>query len=533
MGKRILHLAAAAGLAAFLGAGGCRKDAGYYSYKNTLHEFSGNTYDFLKSQTGVYDSFLLVLDRVGLSDSLKHGKFTVFAPTNASFQQAIEDLNNLRTIQNRAPLYLSTVPVDQLDSLTCRYLIPGLFPSDSMETQDGLDMYAVRYRYMMHGKYTQTTAEGQVNGGPGIIEYSDTKGSVYTRQWSISNTVAVDIKTDNGLVNVLDRNHEFGFDEFIGREGPTFSSPYTGVPFWIPGTIGLNQYDKGGEGVAYHDNDPLGNTGGKYRPSEGVDIETAGNGENGYDVGWTVADEWMNFTVNVADTGRYNVVIRTAGGDNGGLHFELDGLVITDVIKTHGDGNYQDYANYSAITTPLPKGKHVLKIYYDFANYNLRFVKFLPIDKPYPIPGVLPIEEYDQGGEGVGYHDLDASNAGNKYRSDEGVDIEQNKEEGGYDLGWTNAGEWLNFTVNVLASGNYNVDVLAASGDNSDTGHQFHIEDDGVDITGSMRCPYTGGYQAWTDVKTTVHLEKGVHVLRFYEETGGYNIRNITFTPIN
>lgn len=529
MRKNIFNIVTAAGLAVLLLSAGCRKDSGFYHYTNTLHEFSGNTYDFLKSQIGVYDSFLLVLDRVGLSDSLKNGKFTVFAPTNASFQQAIEDLNNLRNIQGRPPLYLSTVPVDQLDSLTTRYLIPGVIPSDSMETQDGRDLYAVRYGYMMHGKFSQTTAEGQVGGGPGVIEYSDTKGSVYTRQWSVSTTVAVDIKTDNGLVNVLDRNHEFGFDEFIGREGPTFSSPYTGTPFWLPGTIGFNQYDRGGEGVAYHDDDPLSNTGGQYRPSEGVDIENAGNGENGYDVGWTAADEWMNFTVNIADTGRYKFVVRSAGGDNGGFHFELDHITITNIIKTHGDGNYQDYADYSAISNPLPKGKHVLKIYYDFANYNLRFLKVLPVDKPYPIPGVIPAEEYDQGGEGVGYHDLDGGNNGGKYRND-GVDIEQNREEGGYDVGWTNDGEWLNYTINVLTTGDYLATVLVA-GPNND--RHFHLEVDGEDKTGLMDVPNSGGYQNWAPVTKTIHLTKGVHVLTFFEDTGGYNFRNITLTTIN
>lgn len=530
MRRNILYFGMAAGLLILFFYAGCRKDNGYYGYKNTLHNFSGDTYDFLKSQVGVYDSFLLVIGRVGLTDSLKKGKFTVFAPTNASFQQAVEDLNNLRKAQGRTPLYLSTVDSTQLDTLVCRYLIPGLYPSDSMKNQDGINLYDVRDGYQMHGKYTLTPAEGQVSGGPGIIEYSDTKGNIYTRQWSISNTVAVDIKTANGLVDVLDRNHEFGFDEFIKRLGPTFSSPYLGVPLWIPGTIGMEQYDLGGEGVAYHDNDPTTNNGGQYRPSEGVDIENAGNGENGYDVGWTGSDEWMLFTVNVADTGSYKVVIRAAGYSDGGLHFEMDGLVITTVIKTHGDGNYQDYSNYEAITTPLPKGKHVLKIYYDFANYNLRFAQFLPIGKPYPVPGRIPAEEYDQGGEGVAYHDVDASNNGNKYRSSEGVDIEQNKEGGGFDVGWTNAGEWIEYTVNVLQSATYDLTATVGSPNNDE---HFHIEVDGDNKTGTLTSPNTGGYQNWADVTTPVFLSKGIHVLRFYEETGGYNFRYLTITNLN
>src|SRR5690242_18858345 len=256
MRKNMLFSGMAAVLAILFLYVGCRKDKGFYEYENTLHRFSGNTYDFLKSQTGVYDSFLLVIDRVKLADSLKNGGYTVFAPTNASFQQALEDLNNLRKIQGRPLQYLSTIPLDQLDSLVCRYIIRGVIPSDSMATQDGIDLEGIRYNYPMHGKFTYTNAEGHVGGGPGVVEYSDTKGVIYFRQWSISNTVAIDIHTSNGLVNVLNRNHEFGFDEFIGRANPTVSTPYLGVPFWIPGTIGLEQYDRGGEMVAYHDENP-------------------------------------------------------------------------------------------------------------------------------------------------------------------------------------------------------------------------------------------------------------------------------------
>ncbi len=533
MRKNILYLGTVLGLAILFLYTGCKKDRGYYSYKNELHQFSGNTYDFLKSQVGVYDSFLYVVDRAQLTDSLKTGSYTVFAPTNASFQQAITDMNNLRKIQGRPLEYLATIPLEQLDTMVCRYIIRGKIPADSMNQQDGVDIYAVRYGYTMHGKLVNTNAEGYVKGGPAVIQFSDTKGVVYTRQWSTSTTVAVDIKTTTGLVNVLERNHEFGFNEFISRVNPTFSQPFLGIPFPIPGTIGLEQYDKGGERVAYHDNDPS-NNGGQYRPSEGVDIENAGGGEYGYDVGWTASNEWMNYTVNINDTGAYKLIVRAASPYNDGrLHFELDGVRITPAIEVPGTGGWQNYGDLVAITSPLPKGKHILKIYYDYANFNLRFLKFLPLNRPYPIPGTIPCEEFDQGGEGVAYHDLDASNNGGKYRTHEGVDIEDNRVGGGYDIGWTNGGEWLNYTIDVKATGLYNLAVTVGSPNNPNGGNRFHVEIDGTDMTGAMTCPNTHGWQNWTNIKTSVYLQKGVHVMKFFEETGGYNIRSYTFSAIN
>lgn len=537
MRRNIAYFGALAGLAILLYAG-CKKDTGYYDYKNIPREFSGTTYDFLKSQTGVYDSFLYVLDRVGLTDSIKKGKYTVFAPTNESFQEAITNMNNLRKNQGRPPLYLATVPIEQLDTLACLYLIRGIVPSDSMKDQDGLTFFAARYGFDMNGKFVNTSAEGLQNGGPGIVQYSYTKGVVYVRQWSTSNTVAVDIKTSNGLVDILEKSHEFGFDEFIGRMNPTKSQPYLGVPLDIPGTIGLELYDKGGQNVAYWDN-TAGNSGNQAR-TEDVDIENAGNGENGYDVGWTYSTEWMKYTVNIAEAGTYKWTIRSAGaGANAELSLQLDDVLIPNSrIRVNGDGNYQDYSNYTATLT-LPAGVHVLKLYYDFANFNLRFMTFVPDGRPFPVPGSIACEEFNQGGEGIGYHDTGTGNNGkngnSQYRGGEDVDIEQNKAGGGYDIGWTDTGEWLKYDINVLRTGDYNLAVRVGSPYDPNGGQRFHIEIDGDDVTGPMTCPNTGGWQNWTDVMSprTIHLTKGKHVMTMYEETGNYNIRSYKFTALN
>src|SRR5258708_6055890 len=66
----------------------------------------------------------------------------------------------------------------------------------------------------------------------------------------------------------------------------TQQSPYLGTPWPIPGKLEAENYDTGGEGIAYHDTDTS-NDGGQYRTSEGVDIEVCGDTGGGYDVGWT------------------------------------------------------------------------------------------------------------------------------------------------------------------------------------------------------------------------------------------------------
>ena len=58
---------------------------------------------------------------------------------------------------------------------------------------------------------------------------------------------------------------------------PTGQTPFNGTPIALPGTIGAADFDKGGEGVAYHDSDAA-NVGGAYRTGEGVDIQNKAAG---------------------------------------------------------------------------------------------------------------------------------------------------------------------------------------------------------------------------------------------------------------
>jgi len=68
-------------------------------------------------------------------------------------------------------------------------------------------------------------------------------------------------------------------------------------------TMQMENYRDGGEGVAYHDMEPA-NQGGAYRPTEGVDLADLGGGN--YCVGWTVVGEWLEYSINVPETGFYS-----------------------------------------------------------------------------------------------------------------------------------------------------------------------------------------------------------------------------------
>ena len=135
------------------------------------------------------------------------------------------------------------------------------------------------------------------------------------------------------------------------------------------------------------------------------------------------------------------------------------------------------------------------------------------------LPGTIQLENYDVGGEGIAYHDTTSGNTGAVYRKDD-VDIQASSDTGGgFNLGWTRGGEWLVYSVNVTASGTYTIDVRVAS---AGVGGTFHVEVNGVDKTGPLSVPDTGGWQNWITIsKTGVALAAGPQTVRLVMDASG------------
>ncbi|HEV2762713.1 MAG TPA: carbohydrate-binding protein, partial [Pyrinomonadaceae bacterium] len=120
---------------------------------------------------------------------------------------------------------------------------------------------------------------------------------------------------------------------------------------------------------------------------------------------------------------------------------------------------------------------------------------------PIPVPGIIQAENFDEGGEGVAYHDTTAGNAnGSVYRS---TDVDMWEDDGRILVNSTAGGEWLEYTINVSANGTYS--LLTQLWAYSDGG-SFHIEIDGVDVTGTLSIPNTGWGNWDTVTKTGVQL---------------------------
>ena len=146
--------------------------------------------------------------------------------------------------------------------------------------------------------------------------------------------------------------------------------------------------------------------------------------------------------------------------------------------------------------------------------------------KPWPIPGVIEAENFDEGtkDDPAYYDDTPGSQApADEHYRDSDVDIGVDPQMNLADVGWINVGEWLEYTVDVRKSGLYTISTRIAT---PKDGKHFHMEFNRTDVTGPVVVPNTGcwgsdlkGHHCFQEaVVRHVRLKKGVARLRFVPE---------------
>lgn len=311
----------------------------------------------------------------------------------------------------------------------------------------------------------------------------------------------------------------------------------------IPGTIQLEEFDMGGNGFAYSDSSPGSETGVVFRTDEDVDIEECTDAGAGYNLGWTAAGEWLEYSVDVLKSGTYDLSLRVAcNGTGRTVSIAMDGDNIAGDLAIPNTLGWQTWQTVIVKNVILKAGKQIMRLTIGETDYvNLNHVSFELtkelIQEPFKgtahqIPGRIEAEEYDLGGEGLAYHEVNdnGNEGGSTIRNDE-VDIEPTQDESGnHNLSYVLNGEWLEYTVDVAASRPYDLDLrIAANGD----GKMLHIEIDGVDVTGPVELPNTGGWQTWETLTLSgINLAQGEHVMRIVFDSDYMNLNYVEFRDV-
>tara|TARA_B110000967_G_scaffold210085_1_gene270420 strand:+ start:18395 stop:21082 length:2688 start_codon:yes stop_codon:yes gene_type:complete len=165
--------------------------------------------------------------------------------------------------------------------------------------------------------------------------------------------------------------------------------PYTN--HIIPGVIHLSDYDLGTNGIAYNDLDYANfglstgeyqpwNSGWKYR-NDGVDIEknSDNTNSNGYHIGFIQKSEWLKYTVNIEETGFYNIKFRYATQTAGGkVKFFLNDVDIAGDVNLGNTGGWNNFVFHNENNKYLQAGKHILKVLVNGStSYNMSSIEFL------------------------------------------------------------------------------------------------------------------------------------------------------------
>ena len=142
------------------------------------------------------------------------------------------------------------------------------------------------------------------------------------------------------------------------------------------------------------------------------------------------------------------------------------------------------------------------------------------------LPGIIQAEDYDVGGQSVSFSDKDFVNEGNVYRED-GVDVvglgcsdsAMTKDCNGYAIGYTQTGEWVEYSVTSVIASKLVFRANAATGLE---GGSFVLFIDGKAVTDTVKVPQGEDWNTYAFVDgETSEIAKGDHVLRI-QFTGSY-----------
>ncbi|NJK86392.1 MAG: carbohydrate-binding protein [Bacteroidales bacterium] len=146
---------------------------------------------------------------------------------------------------------------------------------------------------------------------------------------------------------------------------------------------------------------------------------------------------------------------------------------------------------------------------------------------PIEIPGRIEAENFNKGTNGLSFFDDTESNQGGEFRPDEPVDIEMcGDNSGGFNVGWINANEWLNYTVNT-ENGIYDICLRTASPSGGGS-CKIYLDND---LVATLPITATGDWQNWSNMNMyNIELKEKIEkVLKLHINSGGFNLNYIEF----
>jgi len=157
-------------------------------------------------------------------------------------------------------------------------------------------------------------------------------------------------------------------------------SPYGGTAMVIPGKIEFEYFDEGGQDSAYYDSSPgtSASPAPDFRTDEDVDIEICSDDGDGYNLGYTISGEWLEYTVDVKSAGTYSIDLRVAcEGSGRTISLQSNGVAIATDISIPDTKGWQKWQTITVDDVELSAGRQIITLTIGSENYvNLNYMTF-------------------------------------------------------------------------------------------------------------------------------------------------------------
>ena len=153
------------------------------------------------------------------------------------------------------------------------------------------------------------------------------------------------------------------------------AAPFLLTPTRLPGRLEAEHYDVGGANVAYRDLGDV-NSGGSYRPDEGVDIAASRDTGGGFEIVDIINREWVSYTVRVTETGSYRIRARIAADSDEQIAVLLDGEDLFGTIDLARTASATAYGTRTLGTTDLSEGVHTFRVNMRSGGFVLNWIEF-------------------------------------------------------------------------------------------------------------------------------------------------------------
>ena len=236
----------------------------------------------------------------------------------------------------------------------------------------------------------------------------------------------------------------------------TEQKPYNTVAALIPGTVQFEHFDIGGQNVSYYDATPT-NEGDATLRTEEVDIDGVIGG--GHRVGYTLVGEWLEYTVNVFNSGSYTVKVRNASiASTGKIKLYLDGVAVSSTLSFTSSGGWDTFKTTSFSNIVLQSGMHTLRVEILGNDIDLDYMTFV-------VDNITSESEVEKSNSLNVYPNPFLNNFTLNFNSSNVSEIRIINLEGKLIETQTNIGNYNSITLGEnLNSGIYFVEVVSATG---------------------------------------------------------------------